>query len=79
MNFPVHTWAFSRVPLAQATGGARPLAQTMGDWAPLMWAKGSWELSEMWCILLDLWVLGTNHSNHLRNQRELWPATTTGL
>ena len=50
----------------------------MGGWAPLVWAKGKGRLSVAWSLLPALQVVGTNHSSHFRNQREVWPATTGG-
>ena len=51
----------------------------IGDHTLLVWAKGSGELSVMMCLLSDLLAVGTKHSSHLRNQREIWPATTRGI
>ena len=56
-------------PLAQATGD-QTIVWATGGWAPLTRAIGSGGLSLMWCPLGDLQMAGTNHSNHLRNQRE---------
>ena len=50
-----------------------------GDWAPLVWAKGSRGLSMMQHILHDLQMAGTKHSSHLKNQREVYPASPRGL
>ena len=66
-------------PITQAKGDWAPLVQAMGSLAPLVWAEGNRELSAMQCLLCDLQVGGTNHSSHLRNQREVWPSTTRGL
>ena len=75
--------------LAQVTSGERPLAQcvedlallvwAMGDQAPLVWTKDRVGLSITQCLLHDLQVVGTNHSSHLRNQREVRPTTTRDL
>ena len=81
ISFPVHSWTVrGRGASVQASGDERPhdrakqdqvpLEWAMGGWAPLVWAKGCWGLSTMWCLLHDLQMVGTNHSSHLRNQRE---------
>ena len=55
------------------------LVQDTGGQAPLVWAKGIRGLSAMWCLLHDLQVAVTDHSDCLRGQREVWLTTTGGL
>ena len=90
VSFPAHAQALRgqeasftgygwQRPLVWDTGDQASLLWAMGGQAPLVWAKGSRGLSTMWHLLCELQVEGTNHSSHLRNQREVWPATTRGL
>ena len=66
-------------PRAWAKGGQVPLLCAAGGQAPLVWGKGSGGLNVTWHLLCDLQAAGTNHSCHLRSQREAWPITARGL
>ena len=66
-------------PFVHAVGDPAPLVRAVGDGAPLVWVKGTGGLSTTWHLLSDLQAAGKNHSSHLRNQSEAWPATTRGL
>ena len=85
-----HRFSEGREALVQADyGQLKTFCSFRGDWAllmqatggqaPLVWTKGIRGLSEMWCLLHNLQVAGTDHGGHLRGQREVWLATTGGL
>ena len=53
--------------------------QATSGQTPFVWAKGIGGLGTTRHFLHYLQEVGTNHSSHLRNQREAWSATTSGL
>ena len=51
----------------------------IGGQEAVVCAKGSWGQIVTLYLLHDLQVVGTNHSSHLKNQREICPATIRDL